>query len=168
MEGVHVDRIVVDTGCSQTMVRQDLVPERKVLEGDVVTIRCAHGDTLLYPVAQLDLEIEGRPMCVKAAVSKTLQVPVLLGTDVPELRQLLGAALDLTHPQVEECMVVIRARAIQQLQEDTTMRSKEQQSGTQPHELLKVPDKLASIGGEFDSEIFSTSRVKVQKTKREK
>ena len=30
-------------------------------------------------------------MCVKAAVSKTLPVPVLLGTDVPELRQLLGS-----------------------------------------------------------------------------
>ena len=65
-------------------------------------------------------------------------------------------------------MVVTRAQAIQQLQEDTTTRSKEQQSGTQPHELLKVPDELASIGGEFDSEIFFTSRVKVQKTKREK
>jgi len=73
------------------MVRQNLVPESKVLEGDVVTIRCAHGgDMVLYPVAQLDLEIEGRPVCVKAAVSKTLLVPVLLGTDVPELSQLLG------------------------------------------------------------------------------
>ena len=92
-------------------------------------------------------------------MSKTLPVPVLLGTDVPELRQLLGAALGLT---------ITRARAIQQLQEDTTTRSKEQQSGTQLHELLKLPDELASIGGEFDSEIFSTSRVKVQKTKREK
>ena len=59
-----MDQIVLDIGCSQTMVRQDLVPERKVLEGDVVTIRCAHGDTVLYPVAQLDLEIEGRPTYV--------------------------------------------------------------------------------------------------------
>ena len=27
-----------------------------------------------------------------------------------------------------------------------TMRSKEQQSGTQPHELLKVPDELLYVG----------------------
>ena len=45
----------VDTGCSRTKVRQDLVPEGKIIEGDAVTIRCAHGDTVLYPVAQLEL-----------------------------------------------------------------------------------------------------------------
>ena len=36
--------IVLDTGCSRTMVRQDLVAEEKLLEGEAVTIRCAHGD----------------------------------------------------------------------------------------------------------------------------
>ena len=53
VEGIHVEQIVLDTGCSRTMVRQDLVPESKIIEGDAVTIRCAHGDTVLYPIAQL-------------------------------------------------------------------------------------------------------------------
>ena len=53
------------------MVRQDLIPEGKIIEGDAVTIRCAHGDTVLYPVAQLELEVEGLPLYVEAAVSKS-------------------------------------------------------------------------------------------------
>ena len=44
---------VLDTGCKRTMVRQDLVPQEKILEGDVATIRCAHGDTVLYPLANI-------------------------------------------------------------------------------------------------------------------
>ena len=37
------------------------------------------------------MELEGIKMKVTAAVSDTLPVSVLLGTDVPELRRLLGA-----------------------------------------------------------------------------
>ena len=38
VEGIQVDQIVLDTGCSRTMVRQDLVPENKIIEGHAVTI----------------------------------------------------------------------------------------------------------------------------------
>jgi len=92
-------------------------------------------------------------VCVKAAVSKTLPVPVLLGTDVPELSQLLGESI--AQPQVKECMIVVtRAHAFQQLHGDTITRSKEQQSGIQPHVILTEPKELTNIGGEFDNEIF--------------
>ena len=56
--------------------RQDLVPESKIIERDAVTIRCAHGDTVLYPVTQLELEVDGLLLCVETAVSKSLSVPV--------------------------------------------------------------------------------------------
>ncbi len=49
VEGWRVADILLDTGCSKTLVRRELVREEKFLEGDVVTIRCAHGDTVLYP-----------------------------------------------------------------------------------------------------------------------
>ena len=39
---------MLGTGCSQTMVHKDLVAQDKIVEGDVATIRCANGDTLLY------------------------------------------------------------------------------------------------------------------------
>ena len=70
VKGIQVNQIVLDTGCSCTMVRRDLVPEHKLIEGDAVTIRCAHGDTVLYPVAQLELQVDGVPVCVEAAVSE--------------------------------------------------------------------------------------------------
>ncbi len=85
MEGQRVKEIVLDTGCKRTMVQHDLVTLDKIIQGDAATIRCAHGDTVLYPLAQVSLEIDGIPE-VEAAVSSTLPVPVLLGDDVPELR----------------------------------------------------------------------------------
>ena len=48
VEGKAVEDVLLDTGCSRTMIRRDLVPAHKYLEGDTVTIRCAHGDVTLY------------------------------------------------------------------------------------------------------------------------
>ena len=70
----------------------------------MVAIRCAHGDTMLYPVAQLELEAAGLPLCVKA-VSKSSPVPILLGTDIAELCQLLYKSL--THAPVEDRMILV-------------------------------------------------------------
>ena len=71
----------------------------------MVAIRCAHGDTVLYPVDQLELEATGLPLCVKAAVSKSLPVCILLGIDIAELCQLLGKSL--THAPVEDRMILV-------------------------------------------------------------
>ena len=51
VEGTDVSDIVLDTGCSRTLVRKELVPESKRMPGQAVTIRCAHGDLVLYPTA---------------------------------------------------------------------------------------------------------------------
>lgn len=88
VEGIPVDNFLLDSG---TLVQCDLVPERKFLERKAVTIRCAHGDTVLYPLARVELQIDGWHIWTEAAVSDTLPTAVLLGTDVPELPQLLGS-----------------------------------------------------------------------------
>ena len=59
VEGKSVKDILLDTGCSRTFIHQDLVPESKIKEGEAVAIRCAHGDTVLYPLAQISMEVEG-------------------------------------------------------------------------------------------------------------
>ena len=38
------------------------MPTHKYLEGDAITIRCAHGDVTLYPLADVDLEVDGLPI----------------------------------------------------------------------------------------------------------
>ncbi len=53
-----------------------------MIDGEVVAIRCAHGDTVLYLLAEV---MDGRKMTVEAAVSNTLPMAALLGTDTPEL-----------------------------------------------------------------------------------
>lgn len=66
VEGTEAEDILLDTGCSRTMVRRELVPEEKIVEGEAVTVRCAHGDMVLYPLVEVELELEGRKRRVKA------------------------------------------------------------------------------------------------------
>ena len=65
-----VSEVVLDTGCSRTMVRRDLVPEENLLPGEAVTVLCAHGDTMLYPLAYVDMEVEGMQLRTKVAIAK--------------------------------------------------------------------------------------------------
>ncbi len=61
MEGHPFQGILLDTGCSRTSVRQDLVMSGKKTGGEVA-IRCAHedtGDGVSYQLADIEMEIEG-------------------------------------------------------------------------------------------------------------
>ena len=80
-----VIQVLLHTGCSRTMVHRSLVPAQWMLEGQAVTIRSAHGETIHYPLAQVHLSKGKRLIKFNAAVSDTLPVTVLLGTDVEEL-----------------------------------------------------------------------------------
>ena len=41
------------------LVRQDVVPPEKMLEGEGVTIRCAHEDEV-FSLAEVDVEVDGK------------------------------------------------------------------------------------------------------------
>ena len=53
VEGVAVSDIPLDTGCTQTMVQRNLVGSAKFIEGVATTVRCVHGDNVLYPLADV-------------------------------------------------------------------------------------------------------------------
>ncbi len=118
------------------MVHQRLISPENLLEGDVATIRCAYGDTVLYPLANVRMEIDGIPIEVEAAVSDTLPLSVLLGGDVPQLKQLLSSSSSLDSPlpiSANNAMVVItRAQAKKQLEEEIVRREQEVLSGAKP------------------------------------
>ena len=57
VEGNHIADMMLETGCSRTLVHSELVPREKILEGSVTTICCAHSDTLLYPLAELEIQV---------------------------------------------------------------------------------------------------------------
>ncbi|XP_064386057.1 uncharacterized protein LOC135334709 [Halichondria panicea] len=72
IEGHAVTDVCLDTGCTRTMVREDLVPVEKLIEGDSIAICCAHRDTVVYPLARIQVEVNRTTHEVEAAVSKTL------------------------------------------------------------------------------------------------
>ena len=129
VEGTAVDSILLDTGCSRTLVRQELVPRRKMLEGEAVAIRCAHGDTVLYPLALVQMVVDGRDMEVKAAVSENLPMDVLLGTDVPDLPELLNHGSKVREKVADALAVVTHAQRKQQQCEKKLAQQRELESG---------------------------------------
>ena len=140
VEGKSVSDILLDTGCSRTMIRKDLVPASRYLEGDAVTIRCAHGDITLYPLADIRMEVDGLSIQVEAAVSDKLPAGVLLGTDVPALHTLLG-----TKPlpaKTHDVLVVTRAQARRQLEEELLRREKQ----VQPEAVQDIPQEVGEPG----------------------
>ena len=89
VNGFLVNDLLLDTGCSKTIVQRDLMEEEQWLEGELTIIQCAHGDAIAYPLAAIELEIQGKPVLVNAAVSDTLPQSVLVGTDVPGMLEML-------------------------------------------------------------------------------
>lgn len=88
INGVYSKDIVVDTGAGKTLVRGDLVTPDDIIDGEV-TIQCAHGDAITYPLAAVKIAVSGKEIVVHAAVAKSLPVAALLGWDVPELMKLV-------------------------------------------------------------------------------
>ena len=102
LEGIQVRDIILDTGCSRTLVHKDLLSKDNLLAGEAVAIRCAHGDTVLYPLAQVQLE-EAILMEVTVAVADKLPMSVLLGTDTPLLSKLLSGS----YKRPDQCIKLI-------------------------------------------------------------
>ena len=129
VQGKMVRDILLDiySGCSRTMVHLRLVSPEAFVEGSNVVIRCVHGDTVLYPLANIQMEVEGVPIQVEAAVSEDLPVSVLLGTDVAQFSQLIKGKryVSGSHFQADVMLVTTRAMARRQLEEEITRREKE-------------------------------------------
>ena len=89
------------------IVRRDLVGEEQRLEGKPTIIQCAHGDAIAYPLAEVQLQIQGKSMLVRAAVSDILPQSALVGTDVPGMLEMLQGAANLEEHPIESALVVM-------------------------------------------------------------
>ena len=74
--------MLVDTGCTHTLVRSDLLRPHKIDSLSRVKVRCCHGDVKSYPTATVKLDVRGVEHCVVAGVWAQLPQPVLLGHDI--------------------------------------------------------------------------------------
>lgn len=83
-----------------------MVPAEKVLEGEAIMIQRAHGDNVLLPKMRHGDDCQKWSTSESfVAGSETLPMSVLLGTDVPELGQLLGT------PRTKGALLILICRA---------------------------------------------------------
>ena len=81
-------KILLDTGTTQSMVHKDFISDGDILE-EHTTIRCAHGDSVAYPLATIIVQVGRTRVVVKAAVSSTLPQDAIIGWDAPEILTML-------------------------------------------------------------------------------
>lgn len=188
VEGHPVDEIVLDTGCSRTLVRKDLVPGEKLTGGEI-SIRCAHGDIFVYPLADVQIEVGGRQFEVQAGVSEKLPVSVLLGTDVPHLAELLkDRQRDFPNGCSDAMAVQTRAKRREQDQQkaDEERRNRESEAQPRPLEMMDNTRTLAAeesqmenpggltkqneemVGTEFDDDLFQSVKERTRLSRRQK
>ena len=95
-------QMLVDTGCSQTVVAARLVQPSKIEHENQVPIVCAHGDTVFYPTALVTLKTGPWKAESRVAVADHPPVEVLLGTDVQE---------SLKHPEYAKPGLAVLTRS---------------------------------------------------------
>ena len=110
------------------------------MERESVIIQCAHGNAIACPFAGIELEIQGKPVLVNAAVSDTLTQSVLVGTDVPGLLEMLqtrSSTEEKEEPLENALVVMTRSSTWGQPTKETT-------------EPGIVSDNVGSMLREFD------------------
>ena len=136
-----------------------------MLDGEAVTIRCAHGDTVLYPLAKVDLEVRGKKISVEAAISIHLPTSVLLGTDVPALSELLGQSINERKTEEVALITVTRAQKKKQEEEEEKVaeiqQKQEEAIGARPNNLDIESDLSIQIEDE-ESTRLTTDEMSVE------
>lgn len=95
---------LIDTGSDQTLVHPTYIPSTLLSYTEKKAVRCVHGDEKLLPTAEVYVKVRGQTYLLEVGVADNLPFPVILGHDLPVLRDLLQS--------VPTCnMVVTRAKA---------------------------------------------------------
>ena len=161
VNGQRARGIILDTGCSRTMVHRKLVSETQILEGESAVVRCAHGDSVLNLMAKVNIEVDGCTISVVAAVSDTLPMDFLLGTNVPELGKLLHGVLVEFGGEAHVLAATTRAGAKQEAGAEKASQRKQQRSEVRPHAILPTKEtqpEVWIVGEELDESTFTGGR----------
>jgi hypothetical protein len=157
-----------------------LIPVEKMKEGEL-TIRCACGGVIRYTVAEVEMTVGGRQICVEAGASDTLLTSVLLGVDVPEMQGLLRESCaegSVEGRQMEKAWVVeTRAQARLRERRDAIEKVKEMTSTAMPTPVVLLDDVEGGVAHgddadfpvyEFAEEVFKGGRERQGLTRRQK
>ncbi len=81
---------LVDSGCNQTSIHQSLIQPEALDKSCMVRVRCVHRDVVKYPVVLLAIRFRGQKHNVEVAVNPHLRHPLILGTNWPAFKIVLG------------------------------------------------------------------------------
>ena len=95
---------------------------------------CTYGDEVSYPLAKVEVVVDGQSYLVEAAVVKKLPKSVLLGRDVPEL-------VRIGNPE-EALAAMTRAQAKRKREVEESALEKEKDSGVSCRSLTPVPETV--------------------------
>ena len=91
---------------------------------------------MLYPLAYVDMEVEGMQLRTKAAKAKGLPVVALLGTDIPQLGELLRMNTQTRSTNtMNHTMVATRAQAEREKEEAELQQQQTERNGVCPREV---------------------------------
>ncbi|XP_078697349.1 uncharacterized protein LOC144925266 [Branchiostoma floridae x Branchiostoma belcheri] len=128
--------LLLDTGSTQTLIREDLVDPTKIAHDNQGGITCIHGDERKYPTAQVEVQIGHRSYKINAKVTPNLPHPAILGRDVPHLAELVQQCA--SGRLARESLVATRAQARKAAQGFIGLQKAMQQSGVQPRQFLST------------------------------
>ena len=120
-------KMIVDTGCSRTTVRKNLVSPSKV-QGNTKDSQIANGEWINCKLAKVELDI-GEKYSTEVAVAERLAVLVLLGRDLPIDRMIAQRLSD------EEFREILQKRQEQQFV--VTTRARAQREGAEEEQRLQ-------------------------------
>ena len=149
--------LLVDSGASCTLVHQALVAPEKINTDDQLQIKCAHA------TANIEINIDGELYHVRAGVSPSLPIPVLLGRDI-------GNLLELATREQEAYAVLTRIQRRKKEKEEAAALAKEITFGLKPRPLTtesEEENEESVVLNRFDDSIFQ-GKSKPRKTKKQK
>ncbi|XP_069085522.1 uncharacterized protein [Pleurodeles waltl] len=80
---------LIDSGCSHSVIRGNLVMPGQVVKGQQVLITCVHGDQRYYPLATIQLQWREWSEDLRVGVLSKLEEDIIIGTDYVDFSSLL-------------------------------------------------------------------------------
>lgn len=80
---------MLDIGCSQTLIRVDLVPQENIQWSKLVQLRCIHRGVDQYERGFLQLKVANHEGCMQVGVATDLNYEMIIGRDWPPLYDVL-------------------------------------------------------------------------------
>ncbi|KAL7883860.1 hypothetical protein SRHO_G00015180 [Serrasalmus rhombeus] len=109
-------KALVDTGASQTLVLNNCLPDDMLKLAGRLKVKCVHGDEVVYPTAEVNMEIQGQTYLLTVGVMQNSPYKVILGRDVPVL-------IDLLTDRQNESEVLVATRQGAKIAEEGNRRT---------------------------------------------